>query len=64
VVPAATAALWATHYRARLALSIALGAGAGALGLAVAWQLDLAVGATVALVAVIGFFLTLALRRS
>jgi zinc transport system permease protein len=63
VVPAATAALWATHYRARLALSVALGAGAGALGLAVAWQLDLAVGATVALVAVIGFFVTLALRR-
>jgi len=63
VVPAATAALWATHYRARLALSIALGAAAGALGLAAAWQLDLAVGATVALVAVLGFFASLALRR-
>jgi zinc transport system permease protein len=64
VVPAATAALWATHYRARLALSIALGAGAGALGLALAWQLDLAVGATVALVAVAAFFASFALRRS
>jgi zinc transport system permease protein len=64
VVPAATAALWATHYRARLALSIALGAAAGALGLAVAWHLDLAVGATVALVAVVAFFASRALRRA
>jgi len=63
VVPAATAALWATHYRTRLGLSVALGAAACALGLALAWQLDLAVGATVALVAVAGFFASLALRR-
>jgi zinc transport system permease protein len=64
VVPAATAALWATHYKARLGLSIGLGAAACATGLALAWQLDLAVGATVALVAVSGFFASLALRRS
>ena len=63
VVPAATAALWVTHYRARLSLSVALGAASGTLGLALAWQLDLAVGATVALVAVGGFFASLALRR-
>jgi zinc transport system permease protein len=63
VVPAATAALWATHYQARLGLSIGLGAAACAAGLALAWQLDLAVGATVALVAVAGFFASLALRR-
>jgi zinc transport system permease protein len=63
VVPAATAALWATHYRARLALSIALGAGVCGAGLALAWQLDLAVGATVALLAVAGFFASVALRR-
>ena len=29
VIPAATAALWAGHYRGQLALSMALGAGAG-----------------------------------
>jgi len=63
VVPAATAALWATHYRARLGLSIALGAGVCGVGLALAWQLDLAVGATVALLAVAGFFASAALRR-
>jgi zinc transport system permease protein len=63
VVPAATAALWATHYRGQLALAIGLGAASGALGLALAWQLDLAVGATVALVAVAAFFVSLALRR-
>ena len=63
VVPAATAALWASHYRGQLALAIALGAASGALGLALAWQLDLAVGATVALVAVAGFFASLALRK-
>jgi zinc transport system permease protein len=64
VVPAATAALWATHYQARLGLSIGLGAAACAAGVALAWQLDLAVGASVALVAVAGFFASLALRRS
>jgi zinc transport system permease protein len=63
VVPAATAALWATHYQARLGLSIGLGAAACAAGVALAWQLDLAVGATVALIAVAGFFASLALRR-
>ena len=63
VVPAATAALWATHYRGQLALSIGLGAASGALGLALAWQLDLAVGASIALVAVVGFFASLAWRR-
>jgi zinc transport system permease protein len=63
VVPAATAALWATHYRGQLALAIGLGAGSGALGLALAWQLDLAVGATVALVTVAAFFVSLVLRR-
>ncbi len=63
VVPAATAALWATHYRSQLALAIGLGAASGALGLALAWQLDLAVGATVALVTVAAFFASLALRR-
>lgn len=63
VVPAATAALWATHYRGQLALAIGLGAASGALGLALAWQLDLAVGATVALVTVAAFFVSLVLRR-
>ncbi|MGH7288741.1 MAG: metal ABC transporter permease, partial [Myxococcota bacterium] len=63
VVPAATAALWARHYRGQLALAIGLGAASGALGLALAWQLDLAVGATVALVTVAAFFASLVRRR-
>lgn len=64
VVPAATAALWTAHYRSRLGLSIALGAGVCVAGVALAWQLDTAVGATVALLAVALFFTTTALRRT
>lgn len=62
VVPAATATLWATHYRAQLALAMALGAGAGLLGLAVAYAFDLAAGGTIVLVSVAGFFVSLLLR--
>ncbi|RIK92210.1 MAG: metal ABC transporter permease [Proteobacteria bacterium] len=63
VIPAATAALWAGHYRGQLALSIAFGAGAGAAGLALAYRFDLAAGGTIVLVLVAAFGLSLALRR-
>lgn len=61
VVPAATAALVAPRYRAQLVLSMALAAGSGIAGLALAWQLDVAAGGCIALVAVAAFFATLAL---
>lgn len=62
VVPAATAALWAVHWRAQLALSTLLAAASGVAGLALAWGLDLAAGGTIALVAVGIFFVSLVLR--
>jgi zinc transport system permease protein len=64
VIPAATAALWAGHYRGQLALSMALGAGAGVAGLALAYRFDLAAGGAIVLVAVAAFFASLALRRA
>lgn len=63
VIPAATAALWAGHYRGQLLLSTAFGAGAGALGLALAYHFDLAAGGTIVLVLVAAFGLSLLLRR-
>lgn len=62
VVPAATAALWAGHYRLQLGLSMALGAACGAAGLALAYALDLAAGGTIVLVSVALFFASLLLR--
>lgn len=62
VVPAATATLWAAHYRAQLALSMSLGAAAGVLGLALAYALDLAAGGAIVLVSVALFFASLLLR--
>jgi zinc transport system permease protein len=64
VIPAATAALWAGHYRGQLTLSMALGAGAGVSGLALAYRFDLAAGGAIVLVAVAAFFASLALRRA
>ena len=63
VVPAATAALLARHYRAQLALSVALAVGSALGGLALAWQLDVAPGGMVALTAVGLFFVAFAARR-
>jgi zinc transport system permease protein len=63
VVPAASAALLARHYRAQLALSVLLALASAWLGLALAWRFDAAPGGMVALVSVLGFFLVLALRR-
>ena len=62
VVPAATAALLARHYRAQLAVSVALSLAAALGGLALSWRLDTAPGGTVALLAVALFFAALALR--
>ncbi len=62
VIPAATAALWAAHYRAQLAAGALLGAGAGGLGLMAAFALDLPAGAAIALTSFGGFVLSLALR--
>lgn len=64
VVPAATAALWAGHYRGQLALSVGLGAFAGVAGLALAYRFDLAAGGAIVLVSVALFFASLLLRRA
>ncbi|MDP6980770.1 MAG: metal ABC transporter permease [Myxococcota bacterium] len=55
VIPAASAALWTAHYRGQLVLATGLGAGCGAAGLALAYQLDLAAGGTIVLVATAAF---------
>jgi ABC-type Mn2+/Zn2+ transport system permease subunit len=62
VVPAASAALWAAHYRAQLALATGLAVASGLVGLVLAYRLDLAAGGTIALVTVAVFFASLALR--
>jgi ABC-type Mn2+/Zn2+ transport system permease subunit len=62
VVPAASAALWAAHYRTQLVLATALAVASGVVGLWLAYRFDLAAGGTIALVAVAGFFASLALR--
>lgn len=62
VVPAATAALWAPHWRSQIALSTAIAVASGVGGLALAYALDLAAGGTIALVAVVLFFLSLLVR--
>lgn len=63
VVPAATAALWLDDFRHQLLAAALLGAGAGVLGLALAFSLDLAAGASIALVSVSGFLLSAVVRR-
>ena len=62
VVPAATAALLAQHYRAQLALSVTLALLAALGGLALAWRLDVAAGGMAALSSVVLFFAAFALR--
>jgi ABC-type Mn2+/Zn2+ transport system permease subunit len=63
VVPAATAALWAQHYRSQLLVSVGLALLSGVAGLTLAYAFDLAAGGTIALVAVALFFASLLLRR-
>jgi zinc transport system permease protein len=62
VVPGATAALLARHYRAQLALSVAFAVTSALAGLALAWKLDVAPGGMVALTAVALFFVAFAVR--
>lgn len=62
VIPAATATLWAQHYRAQLLLAMSLGAASGAVGLAIAYALDLAPGGSIVLVSVAAFLVSLAVR--
>jgi zinc transport system permease protein len=62
VVPAATAALLARHYRAQIALSVMLALVAALGGLALAWRLDVAPGGMVALSSVVLFFCAFAVR--
>jgi zinc transport system permease protein len=63
VVPAATAALWSATFRQQLAVSAALAAGCGAAGLVAAYHLDLAAGATIVVLAVAVFLVSLVVRR-
>lgn len=62
VVPAATAAIWLDGFRGQILAAALLGAGAGVVGLALAFALDLAAGASIALVSVAGFLISVVLR--
>jgi ABC-type Mn2+/Zn2+ transport system permease subunit len=62
VVPPAVAALWAMNFRRQVLLAAFIGALSGALGLVLAYQLDIAAGGTIVLVAVALFFVTLLAR--
>lgn len=62
VVPAATAAIWLDGFRGQILGAALLGAGAGVVGLALAFALDLAAGASIALVSVAGFLISVVLR--
>ncbi|MBW2291957.1 MAG: metal ABC transporter permease [Deltaproteobacteria bacterium] len=55
VIPAAAAALWTTHYRTQLLLASLFGAGCGVAGLVLSYQLDIAAGGTIVLVATLIF---------
>lgn len=59
VVPAAIAALWVMNFRWQVLLSALIGALSGVAGLVLAYQLDIAAGGAIVLVAVVLFFLTL-----
>lgn len=62
VVPAAVAALWALNFRQQVLLAALIGSLSGALGLVLAYQLDVAAGGTIVLVAVALFLITLIAR--
>ncbi len=63
VVPAAVAALFASHYRGQILLSVALAVGCGVVGLALAYRLDVPAGGAIALVAVVVFLTGAVARR-
>ena len=62
VVPAAIAALCAANFRWQLLLAAAIGSLSGVAGLVAAYQLDIAAGGAIVLVAVMLFFVTLLAR--
>jgi ABC-type Mn2+/Zn2+ transport system permease subunit len=62
VAPPATATLFASRVPAVIAGAAAVGAAAGAIGLLVSYHHDTAAGATMAMCAVIAFFVALAAR--
>jgi zinc transport system permease protein len=63
VVPAATAALWAAHYRGQLLISLLIAVGSSALGLVLAYQLDIAAGGCIVLVGTAVFFVSALVKR-
>lgn len=62
VVPAAIAALCVMNYRWQVLLSALIGSLSGVVGLVLAYQLDIAAGGTIVLVAVSLFFVTILAR--
>ena len=62
VVPAAIAALWVMNFRWQVLLSALVGSVSGVAGLVLAYQLDIAAGGAIVLVAVALFFTTLLAR--
>ena len=62
VVPAAIAALWALNFRWQVLLAAVVGSLSGVTGLVLAYQLDIAAGGAIVLVAVALFFITLLAR--
>jgi zinc transport system permease protein len=64
VIPAASAALWTTHYRGQLLLATLFGAGCGIAGLVLSYQLDIASGGTIVLVATLVFAFSALAGRS
>lgn len=64
VIPAATAALWASNFRQQVALSAALSASFGLVGLWAAYRLDVAAGGAIVLVGFTGFFASVVSRRA
>jgi zinc transport system permease protein len=63
VIPAAAAALWTIHYRGQLLLATLFGAGCGVVGLVLSYQLDIAAGGTIVLVATLVFAISALVGR-
>jgi ABC-type Mn2+/Zn2+ transport system permease subunit len=62
VVPAATAVLWASNFRAQVAISAGLGMASGVIGLVAAYRFNVAAGGSIVLVTVAVFFGSLLVR--
>lgn len=64
VIPAATAVLWTANYRQQIALGMGLAVACGIGGLVGAYQLDVAAGGSIVLLASALFFGSLVVRRA